>query len=60
MKGSMLTINMENFKITDEGKVTVKGAIEAKEGYIANWIIGTDMLYSGEGATHVELSSAED
>ena len=58
MKGSKLTIDMENFKITDKGKVTVKGAIEAKEGNIANWIIGTDKLYSGEGTTHVELSSS--
>lgn len=58
MKGSMLTIDMENFKIDSSGNVELTGKITANNGKIGGWTIGTDTLYSGEGTTYVELSSS--
>ena len=57
--GGTFSIVSNNFTVTNEGKVTVKGEIESESGSIGGWEINPGNLQSGSGTSHVELSTAD-
>jgi uncharacterized protein (DUF2345 family) len=46
-----------NFSISPEGNVVMKGTVESTAGQIGGWTIGERNLYSGANGTYVELNS---
>ena len=57
--GGTFSIVSDNFTVTKEGDVTVKGDIESDSGNIGGWEITKGSLQSGSGTSHVELSTSD-
>ncbi len=57
--GGSLTVDSGNFSIDKNGNVTIKGTVTAGDGEIGGWQISPGSLSSGEGETHVRLSTAD-
>lgn len=57
--GGTFTVESGNFNIDAQGNVQMNGRVEAGEGKIGGWEIGTGALASGEDASHVCLSTAD-
>lgn len=57
--GGTFSIVSDNFTVTKEGDVTVKGEIESDSGNIGGWEITGGSLQSGSGTSHVELSTED-
>ena len=57
--GGTFTVESGNFQIDAEGNVAMNGRVEAEEGMIGGWEIGPGALKSGEGESHVRLSTGD-
>ena len=56
-ENSSFTVDMTNFKVTDNGNVTVTGKIIAKDGSIAGWTIGNGHITTNTNRTSYNASS---
>ena len=57
--GGAFTVDSGNFNIDTNGNVTIKGTVTAGDGAIGGWQISPGSLSSGEGETHVRLSTED-
>ena len=57
--GGTFTLDSDNFRIDENGNVTISGTVTAEEGMIGGWKIGPGSLSSGTGTKHVRLSTED-